>query len=255
MQTFLHAQAKPIAAQVVALRARYAPLEKADIGPKELDAIEAILAGVDFAGWSVLVDDVSGLLAEIIADGSVAALAQIGITTEARADVFNVVNSYAVDHAKERAAEMVGMRVDELGRLVPNPNARWQITEGTRDYLRADVRAAITEGWSNDDLSAKIAESYGFSKERATVVARTETNRASNEGALESYKASGVVAKKSWITAQDDRVSEECEANGEAGEIGLDDNFPSGDPCPPVHPNCRCAIVPVVEWDEAGPTI
>lgn len=243
MHTFLQAQAPKIAAQVNALRAQMGKASQ-----DELDAIEAIVAGIDFSGWSVVVDDVSSMLAEIVADGTVAAFAQIGLGVEARSEVLNVVNEFALDYARQRAAAMVGMRMDELGRLVPNPNAVWQITEGTREFLRADVSQAIAEGWSNDRLSTEIAESYGFSKERATVIARTETIRASNEGALAGYKASGVVSGKEWLTAEDDRVSEECQANGDAGVLALDADFPSGDSCPPVHPQCRCSLSPVVDW-------
>ncbi len=252
MHAFLQSQAPKIAGQVQVLRAlhRVDPkaIRKADLSRQELDAVEAIVAGIDFAGWSVLVGDIDGMLADIIADGTVAAFAQIGLDVEARKEVLNVVNDFALAAARQRAAAMVGMRADELGRLVPNPNAVWRITEGTRDFLRVDVTAAIAEGWGNDTLSAKIAQSYGFSKERATVIARTETNRASNQGALAGYKASGVVGGKQWLTAEDDKVSPECEENGNAGVLALSANFPSGDEAPPVHPNCRCTIVPVVDW-------
>lgn len=248
MYAFLRSQAPKIAAQVnAAITAR--GLRKADLSINEIDAIEAIVAGVDFAGWSILVTDVEDLLADIVADGTVAAFAQIGLGVEARAEVLNVVNEYALAYGRERSAEMVGMRADELGRYVPNPAAEWQITESTRDFLRADVTAAVAEGWSNDTLAAKIADSYGFGEERAATIARTETNLASNQGALIGYKISGVVAGKQWLTAEDDRVSEECELNGDAGVLALDADFPSGDDAPPVHPNCRCTIIPVVDWN------
>ena len=214
--------------------------------------IEAIIARVDFAGWSVLVGNVEPTIEAVIKDSAYAALAQVGIDTEARKEVRNIVDERAVAYARERGAEMVGMRVDELGRLIPNPNAFWQITEPTRDYIRASVREAIAEGWSNDRLAAALSEAYGFSSTRAMVIARTETNRAASIGALMGYKASGVVDAKKWLTAEDDLVSEECQANGVAGPAGdgvlpLDADYPSGDEAPPVHPNCRCAIAPVVD--------
>ncbi len=245
MAKFLRDQAPKMAAQVATLRAKFG---KADMPQDELDAIEAIVSGVDFAGWSVLVGDVDDLVADVVRDGTVAAFGQIGIDVEARAEVVNVVSEYALAYGRQRAAEMVGMRRDALGGLIPNPRAEWQITESTRVFLRADVTQAVTEGWSNDRLSAQIAQSYGFSKERATVIARTETNMAANAGALQGYKTSGVVGGKEWLTAEDDKVSEECEANGDAGVIALGADFPSGDAAPPAHPNCRCTIAPVVDW-------
>jgi SPP1 gp7 family putative phage head morphogenesis protein len=247
MQTFLQSQAPKIAAQCsAAMHAR--GFGKADLSAHELDALDAIVAGVDFAGWSVLVGEISDIIADIVRDGTVSAFTQIGIAVEARPEVVNVVNDYALAYARQRAAEMVGMRVDALGHLIPNPRAAWQITEGTREYLRADVAKAIAEGWSNDRLAAALADAYAFSKERATVIARTETNRAANMGALEGYKVSNVVGSKEWLTAEDDKVTPDCAMNGDAGPIPLTAAFPSGAQAPPDHPNCRCAISPVVDW-------
>lgn len=247
---FLHAQAPKLAAQVTALRTK---MGKAEATPDEKAAIDAIIAQIDFTGWSVLVGDVEGDIEAVIKDSAYAALAQVGIDVSARPEIRNIVDERAIAYARERAADMVGMRVDELGRLVPNPNAFWQITEPTRDFMRADVTTAIVEGWSNDRLSTALAEAYGFSKERAMTIARTETNRAASIGALAGYKASGVVEAKQWLTAEDDLVSEECLENGAAGAGGdgilpLDADYPSGDEAPPVHPNCRCAIAPVVDF-------
>ena len=36
------------------------------------------------------------------------------------------------------------------------------------------------------------------------------------------------------------------EENAAAGPIDLDDEFPSGDDAPTAHPNCECALMPVV---------
>lgn len=223
-------------------------LRKAAAGGEESAAIDAIVAAIDFTGWAVLVGEIEGMMADIVRDGAVNAMLQVGIDVEARKEVMNVVNAYAVEYAKQRSAELVGMRVDALGSIIPNPRAEWQITDSTRAYLRADVREAIAEGWSNDTLAAKTAQSYGFSRERAMVISRTETIRASNAGSLESYKVSGLVKSKEWLTAEDDKVTPDCVLNGEAGPVALDSAFPSGAMAPPDHPNCRCTIVPVVDW-------
>lgn len=165
------------------------------------------------------------------------------------------VSDYATAYAADRAAELVGRRRDELGRLVPNPNAEWEITEPTRDFLRGSVTDAIEGGWSNDKLAGAIADSYAFSEERAMTIARTETQMAANAGAVEGYRASGVVARKQWVTAEDDLVEEECLDNAAAGDGGdgildLDEDYPSGDDAPPAHPNCRCVIAPVVDFSD-----
>lgn len=81
---------------------------------------------------------------------------------------------------------------------------------------------------------------------RAQSVARTETLWASNQGRLDGFRyaavsgAVGADAKKQWVVAGG--CCDECEAiDGE--EVGLEDDFSSGDDAPPAHPNCRCTTI------------
>jgi hypothetical protein len=62
------------------------------------------------------------------------------------------VNEAAVAWAKDRSAELVGMKYVD-GELVPNPRAEWSIEETTRDTIRDLVTQATEEGWSMDDLA------------------------------------------------------------------------------------------------------
>jgi SPP1 gp7 family putative phage head morphogenesis protein len=242
---FLRSQVPDVAKQIHDLMRAHG-YAKAKTDDQELLALDEIIARIDFNQWVALVGEIDDTLAAIASDGAYAALDQVGIDVTADKAVANVVNEYALDYGKERSAEMVGMRINAAGELIQNPNAEWQITEGTRDGIRATVEQAMLEGWSNDKIAASLQDSYAFSDSRAMMIARTETQMAANSGALEGYKASGVVQGKEWITAEDDLVSEECQENADAGELALDAPFPSGDDAPPVHPNCRCSIVPVV---------
>ena len=183
----------------------------------ESDEVDRVLAALDFAGWAVLAGEVDDIFADVAKDGGNAALVQIGIDVQADPEIMNIVSADAIAYAQKRSAELVGMRRDELGRLVPNPNAKWRIYESTRDYMRSDVTEALQKGWSNDQLAAKFADAYGFSADRAMLIARTETQMAGNAAQLAGYKASGVVDGKQWLTAEDDKVEEDCEANGASG--------------------------------------
>lgn len=253
MHAFLKAQAPHVARQVVARRNATV---KAALSEDDRQALEAVLADIDLSGWSALAGDVEPVLDVIARDGSHAALHQVHVSASSdEADVFSVVNQDALDYAAERSAAMVGKRRNLAGDLVDNPDARWRIDESTREFLRADIAQALADGDSNDELAQRIVDSYAFSDDRAMTIARTETQLAANAGAVNGYKASGVVDGKQWLTAEDDLVSEECQANGEAGEngdgvIALDDIFPSGDAAPPVHPNCRCTIAPYIDFDK-----
>ena len=251
LRAFFVRQAPKLIGQIVTLRGK--TLHKSELTDEERQAIDAIIAGLDFSGWAALVGDVDEIIVDAVKDGAYAALLQIGVDVTTDPAVAEIVNTYALDYAQERSAGMVGMRQTTDG-LVPNPNADWQITEGTRDLLRGEIRQALEEGVSNDVLATRLSDAYAFSDQRAMLIARTETIRASNEGAISGYRASGLVESKQWTTAEDDRVSEDCEENGNAGPIALDASFPSGDDVPPAHPNCRCVVVPVVSFASEEPT-
>jgi SPP1 gp7 family putative phage head morphogenesis protein len=96
-------------------------------------------------------------------------------------------------------------------------------------------------------LSKRIAEVYQKAKDyRTDRIARTETATAANQGTLEAYKQSGVVKKKEWITADDERLCDLC-APMDGEVVNIDDNFSAGISAPPLHPNCRCTIVAAFE--------
>lgn len=191
----------------------------------------AILTQTDLGDWSELIDPTADDLAEIYAAGLSEGLPLVGIGVD-----LDQVNERSVEWARERAASLVT-----------------QIEENTRDMLRDTVAQAVEEGWSADELATEIAASVGFSDDRATAIARTEIVAANNQGNLAAYKdaeAQGITVQKEWLTAGDDLVSEECQANEDQGPIPVDDDFDSGDDSPPLHPNCRCTIAPVL-GDEA----
>jgi len=123
------------------------------------------------------------------------------------------------------------------------------------------------EGWSINKLRDELTGIYiGWDKTRAEMIARTETIRSSNAGAVASYAKAGI-EEKQWFTAQDGLVCVYCaEMHGKV--IGTSEVFwnigdvmtverPDMPPvsmtfgyesvgAAPLHPNCRCTILPVV---------
>ena len=187
-----------------------------------------LLQHIDLGDWDILIDPAAEELAAIYASGLTEGYGLVGMDVSV-----DQVNERALEWARERAADLVT-----------------QIEENTPDMLRDTVAQAIEEGWGADELAEHISESTGFSAERAETISRTELIAANNQGALRSYKDAaqeGIALQKEWLTAGDDLVSEECQENEDAGPIPLDEDFPSGDDAPPLHPNCRCSLSPVVE--------
>lgn len=234
---FLADQGKAVAAQII---------DAMDKVAKDADAtqaqVDALVAQVDLAGWAVLAVELDGILEAIAKDGAAEALMQIGIL-DAPEVMINLVNEQAVAFAKDRAAELVGMKwVD--GELVANPNPAWCITDSTREMLRGDIVAAMESGLSNDALADMVAESYAFSPQRAEMIARTETAFADFAGNMIAYRASGVVDRKKWIVGAG--CCERCQRL-QGIVVDLDDHFPNGGgDGPPLHPHCRCDVLPMV---------
>lgn len=160
------------------------------------------------------------------------------------------VNKVARDWAANRAAEMVGMKFNEDGELIPNPNAEWVIADTTRDELRTIVTEAFEKETPMEELVASIREAGAFSDARAQMIANTEVAKAQVTGNWEVWKSTGVVTSIQWLVSDNDNVCDECGGNdGEVVQMG--EAFTSGDEIPPAHPNCQCVVL-ASEIDDGG---
>jgi len=121
------------------------------------------------------------------------------------------------------------------------------IAQHRLDELAAVLADGVEQGKSPDEIGRAIQGLVG-NKARAYMIAVTETNRAISAASVDEYRESGIVGKE-WMTALDQDVCPACKANVTAGVVGVDDDFPSGDPHPPGHPHCRCAVIPALDID------
>jgi hypothetical protein len=201
-----------------------------------------ILDELNLDSWVKLVGTFESDLSAVAVESSKRALAELDINDS---DLFDLLQTEAMEWARDRAAEMVGMQYNDSGKLVPNPNARWAITDSTRDGLRTLITNAYAEGIDVTQLAQQIQDSYLFSASRAMTIARTELAKADGESTLRSWKESGRVSGKQWLlgSEHDDNNPDECDDNADQGVIDLEDDFDSGDEAPPAHPNCVCAVI------------
>jgi len=130
-----------------------------------------------------MVDEIEEALVDAVKAGSKEVSGMLGID-------FSTPPEKAVAFARERAAEMVGMKRLDDGSLVPNPNARWRIDEDLRATINEKVRTAIEKGWSPQELKAALGPE--FEPWRAETIARTETGEAYGEGAAAVYSEEGI---------------------------------------------------------------
>lgn len=123
------------------------------------------------------------------------------------------------------------------------------------DQLSGILADGIKEGKSVPQIRDDITDAFdGYRKGQAERITRTEVLRVSNEASVDAWDQSGVVEGKQWLTAEDDRVDEECASyNGKI--LDLDGAYTKTDygPVeePPLHPNCRCVVLPVLERSKA----
>lgn len=121
-----------------------------------------------------------------------------------------------------------------------------------RDTLVNIISNGLSDGKSVPEIRSAIETSFDdISKNQAQRVTRTEVLRVSNQASLDAYEQSGVVEGKQWLTAG--AVDECAQYDGQIVTLsgsfyGSDNEFQDGDP--PLHPNCRCVILPVLVDDK-----
>jgi len=115
-----------------------------------------------------------------------------------------------------------------------------EIGEETAAMLASQLAEGYAAGESIDQIAARVSGVFQNCKDyRAQRIARTEIMTASNVGAEEGYKQSGVVEKVEWYAALDERICDICASlHGEVFTLGKGDR-------PPAHVQCRCVILPL----------
>lgn len=165
-------------------------------------------------------------------------------------------------------AELSGVDAYEFLRLsaiyVPSRKMEEQIRNAVKEMANSVIgtddqklQMILSEGLDKGQSIAEIerrirAEFSEFRRNQSLKIARTETLRASNAGALDAYRESGVVSRAQWLTAPD--CIDDCLAyNGKMVALGrsfFDADYGSGTQ-PPLHPNCRCTLIPVLDDEKS----
>jgi SPP1 gp7 family putative phage head morphogenesis protein len=120
---------------------------------------------------------------------------------------------------------------------------------GITDTMDQQISRVLAEGLSNGAGPMEIASDIidrveGIGEARAEMLARTETIAAHAEATLNSYEEAGIEGvdmEVEFSTSDDDAVCPECD--GMAGDTVSVDEARG---VIPVHPNCRCAWLPVI---------
>lgn len=120
------------------------------------------------------------------------------------------------------------------------------ITDAMDQQISRVLAQGLADGSGPMDIASEIIDRIeGIGEARAEMLARTETIAAHAEATLNSYEEAGIEGvnmEVEFSTSDDDAVCPQCD--GMAGEvISVED----ARGVIPVHPNCRCAWLPVIE--------
>jgi hypothetical protein len=242
-KTFASQHEKAIAAAKRALKAVKAGMLKAEDDASDYDPDEVadeIYENVE-QEWKGVPAEVYPALHQAMLSGITTGILQLELHEPT---LISEANTVASDYARARAAELVGMKEDDEGNLVENENAEWAISDTTRDK----IRSIVTNGFEGETdikvIRQKIQQALEddqsgiFSIERASMIANTEVATAQSKGNYDVWQKSGMVEKLKW-SVSDEGPCDVCEDN-EDETVDIGKPFPSGDLCPPAHPDCRC---------------
>ncbi len=241
--------------------------------------------GRDRIGKVVKTLRTSGLSGQELIDRSVDVLAPAEFKIEIKTEVLPYIER-AIKAGGKRGDDGIDDAIERFGRgeLMPsvgfefaNPEVqKWvdrsttrladEVGDSTTVRVRSLLGKGLEEGKTIDELAADL-EDKGFDSKRARVIARTESTRGYVQGQVEAWKQSGIVTGKKWLVAPEPCPF--CEAVGASNATkGMGDTFLNvGDSVtasdgsrfvvdfenvsgPPLHPNCRCDLIPVLEGEE-----
>ena len=121
----------------------------------------------------------------------------------------------------------------------------WDNKDALVKYIQQDLTVGIIRGDSIQKMARQLKKDLNVLYYQAERLVRTETNYALNQAHLKGYKDSGVVEKYEFLAAHDKRTSKLCrDLDGEMFELS---KAVVGENYPPMHPNCRSTVVPVLE--------
>ena len=121
----------------------------------------------------------------------------------------------------------------------------WDNKDALVKYIQQDLTVGIIRGDSIQKMARQLKKDLNVLYYQAERLVRTETNYAMNQAHLKGYKDSGVVEKYEFLAAHDKRTSKLCrDLDGKMFELS---KAVVGENYPPMHPNCRSTVVPVLE--------
>ena len=121
----------------------------------------------------------------------------------------------------------------------------WDNKDALVKHIHQNLTVGIIRGDSVQKMARQLKKDLNVLYYQAERLVRTETNYAMNQGHKKGYEDSGVVEKYEFLAAIDSRTSKLCK--DQDGKIYKLKSAVVGKNYPPLHPNCRSTVIPVLE--------
>ena len=110
--------------------------------------------------------------------------------------------------------------------------------------LKEELSKGLIRGDSLQDMSRILSKKMDLSYSNALRLVRTESCFIMNEATINNYKENDIKAYQ-FMAFLDKKTSKQCREMD--NKIIRIEEYKIGVNCPPLHPNCRSAIVPVID--------
>lgn len=226
---------------------------------------QGVVRSAEKLGEQKAASTVSEIAASVVSDTDVFAQSIMPVIR----DIINAEGIAQIQSLVDNA--VFYMQTPEIQRFIKKDGVKFiqAVNQETASQLQDELVEAIGKQESIPQIKARVQKVFedanGFRAER---IARSEVMRATNFSTQQAYKQSGVVESKEWLTAHDERTCPWC-GPLDGKQLGLnDDFFEQGDTVtgvndkgkkvylnigvddvgfPPLHPNCRCTLIPVLK--------
>jgi SPP1 gp7 family putative phage head morphogenesis protein len=143
---------------------------------------------------------------------------------------FSTIDRAAVDFLANYQVQLLGDVATELAASIHRTITQGVLTGMSIPEIARDIGRVVHDPEAFRKAGKTV---FKTAQQRATLIARTETIRAHNEGRMVFYRQVGVT-RVQWITAHDERTCPQCAPlDGKVFEIDKVPETP--------HPACRCS--------------
>lgn len=148
---------------------------------------------------------------------------------------FSTIDRPAIDFLGNYQVQLLGDVTTELASGIHRTVTAGILTGKSIPQVAREIGTVVEDKEAFRTAGKTVFKS---AQQRATLIARTETLRAHNEGRMVFYREVGVTHVE-WLTAHDERTCSAC-APLDGKVFGIEEVVG-----PPRHPGCRCSVCAV----------